>query len=162
MIRNNIDLVDKDNWLEKERLRESKVSVWDFDDGRKNREEHAENCDVRDNAEAHYRRHLRREKINYEATGGNEKPLGSVSVWFVMDIILLFVLILISAFFYRISFIHYLALGALFLSINPGLFIWLFGFKKFPPKAYWLTVFIIVVIMEILAIIFTGSRVYYY
>ena len=59
MTKNNIDLTEKDNWLEKERLRESKISAWDFDEGKKIRNEHAQKCDVKEIADRHHQRHSR-------------------------------------------------------------------------------------------------------
>ena len=162
MIKNNIDLVEKDNWLEKERLRESKISAWDFDDGRKVRNEHAENCDVKEIADVHQRRHSLREKINYSATGGNEKPRSGVSVWFFLDIALLFVLIVISSVSVYTHALLYYAIGLVFLSINPGLIIAMLGYKKFPPERYWKSVFIIAVSLAVSALIIGGTRTYYY
>ena len=52
-----IDITDNDNWLEKERIRESRVSAWDFDDGKKLRNDHADNCDVELLAKQHRRVH---------------------------------------------------------------------------------------------------------
>ena len=152
MAKNELDLIEKDDWLAKEKAYEARISAWDLDEGKRVRFEHEEHCDVRDNAEMHASRHQKRQKINYDATGGNEKPQSSGSKWFAADLILLFGLI-----FMTISQVnpiqHYIATAVVFLSINPGLFIWGLLGKKFPPKFYWVIVFIITVAIEMFAII---------
>lgn len=162
MIKNNIDLAEKDNWLEKERLRESKISAWDFDEGKKIRNEHAQSCDVKEIADRHHQRHSIREKINYSATGGNERPRSNVPVWFFLDIALLFVLIVYSSVSWHPSALLYYAIAVVFLSINPGLIIAMLGFKRFPPQKYWMTVFIVAMILAVAAILSGGSKTYYY
>lgn len=153
MAKNELDLIEKDDWLAKEKAYEARISAWDLDEGKRVRFEHEEHCDVKDNAEMHASRHQKRQKINYDATGGNEKPQSSGGVWFTADIILLFLLVLVTVFSFENSGLHYAALAVVFLSINPGLFIWALLGKKFPPKFYWVMVFIITVAIEIFAIV---------
>lgn len=59
----NFDLfeTDKDNWLKKEIIRESRISVWDFDDRAKYlKDMHSENCD----REKVYRKHQEKCELN--------------------------------------------------------------------------------------------------
>lgn len=162
MVKNELDLIVKDDWLAKEKAYEARISAWDLDEGKKVRYEHEEHCDVRENAEFHTVRHQKRQKINYDATGGNEKPQSSISMWFVADIILLFVLVFITTSFFESTPLNMAALVVVFLSINPGLFIWYLLGKRFPPKFYWVMVFIIAVALEIFAIVDGLFRQYIY
>ena len=46
-----------DDWLAKERKEESKVSAWDFDEGRRIKEFHEENCEAKEIKERHEKIH---------------------------------------------------------------------------------------------------------
>lgn len=46
-----------DDWLAKERKEESKVSAWDFDEGRRIKEYHEDHCDAREIKDTHARIH---------------------------------------------------------------------------------------------------------
>ena len=46
-----------DDWLAKERAYEDSVSAWDFDEGRKVKIEHIENCEAKEIKENHERIH---------------------------------------------------------------------------------------------------------
>lgn len=46
-----------DDWLAKERKEEDKVSAWDFDEGKKIKEFHEENCEARQIKERHEQIH---------------------------------------------------------------------------------------------------------
>lgn len=48
-----------DDWLAKERQEESRVSAWDFDEGRKVKEFHEKNCEARQIKETHEIIHAR-------------------------------------------------------------------------------------------------------
>ena len=151
-----------DNWLQKEIERESRISAWDLDDGRKVREEHNENCDARDAAEFHEQRHRRRSRIDYDATGGNEGPKRGPSAWFFIDMIFLFVLIFVRIIAPYNLPTHFAPAIILFLGINPGIFIWLFAAKKFPPENYWKALFVIVLLLELVFAFLFHPQVYYY
>ena len=90
MIKSDFEKYNSDDWLKKEIEREKRVSAWDFDEGRKIRNEHADDCDVRNNALEHMERHNRRKSV--EAQKIENKPQGS-SIFFVLDVILLFILV---------------------------------------------------------------------
>ena len=136
----------KDDWLERERIRESKVSVWDLDETRKTRDEHEQDCDRQANAEFHERQHRRRRPVDLSATGERQQLTGRTGIWLISDIVLLVFLIMANVIFYSGSI---LPVMVLFLGINPGIFIWLFVFKKFPPEGYWKLLFYISLILEI-------------
>ena len=48
-----------DDWLAKERKEEDKVSAWDFDEGKKIKEFHADNCEAKEIKETHERIHAK-------------------------------------------------------------------------------------------------------
>ena len=162
MRKNISDLESRDNWLEKERQRESRISAWDMDEGKKVRNEHADNCDVKETAALHERRHQRRMMIDYDATGGNERPNNAPSSWFFIDLVLLFVLIMLRIIMPYNLPVHYAGIIFLFLGINPGIFFWLFIGKKFPPKGYWKFLFILTILIELIAAVMFHPQVYYY
>ena len=162
-MKNNIsDLESRDNWLEKERQRESRISAWDLDEGKRIREEHEDNCEVKETAALHERRHQRRTKIDYEATGGNERPQNAPSSWFFIDLILLFVVIFIRIVMPYNLPVHFAGAIVLFLGINPGIFLWLFLGKRFPPKGYWKFLFLLTIFIELVAALMFHPQVYYY
>ena len=146
----NIDLETfaHDDWLEKERIRESKVSAWDFDDARKLRQEHADDCDVKETAQLHHQRHLRSELRNDRALSQMDSSrLAQDIVWFVILIIAMVILIVINTTILRHAFM--LPVVILFLGINPGIFIWLFLFKRFPSARYSRTLLVIAILLEL-------------
>jgi len=134
-----------DNWLEKELERESKVSAWDFDEGKKLRMEHEEDCDVRELADEHHRQHVRMNDFNKNRS--SKTTAASIS-WFIMDVVLLFVLIFFHAFAFPDRF-NYLSVVLLFLGINPGIFIWLFLLHRFPSEAYSKLLFFMSLLLEL-------------
>ena len=141
-----LDIFEKDDWLSKERQRESRISAWDFDDAKKLRNEHKDDCDVEAGARFHRLEH----SIDANSNSNSIRQIDGDNrsrdiLWFCLDIILLFVL----------SFVNILvddfniALIVLFLGINPGIFIWLFIFKRFPPERYSKLLFILAIILQI-------------
>lgn len=48
----------RDDWLAKERKYEETVSAWDFDEAKKIRKEHHDNCDAYDLKETHHQKHI--------------------------------------------------------------------------------------------------------
>ena len=147
-MKNNIDLFEKDNWLEEQRRLESRVSFWDLDEGKKIRYEHAENCDVKDNAQTHHQRHLVREKVNYRSVENVKKP-GLDVTWFVIDLFLFIFLIVVAPVFD--SDFHYLAIGLMFLGFTPAIILSYIFFRRFPSNRYWIILFIITVVIEVFA-----------
>lgn len=143
MLKNVKELNGTDNWLEEELKRENKVSAWDFDEGSKLKAEHALDCDRREEAVAHHIDHVTgRDKL----AGINK---GNDFLWMIIDIIAIAIIFYLNA---VIGLGNYAAPVVLFLSINPGIFLWLFLLKKFPTAGYFKIVLFIAVILEIYAI----------
>ena len=151
MVKNDNEKLNNDDWLAKEIAREKKISAWDLDEGKNLRAGHEENCEARQVAKEHEVMHNRRKNI---ASG---KPETDAIGWFVIDIVAMFVLFMLSAFTSQSAIAPAILL---FLSINPGIFIWLFIFKRFPSKAYLKTVFILALLLE-LYLLFEGDLSYF-
>lgn len=69
-----------DDWLAKERKHESRVSAWDFDEGKELKEEHEENCEAREIKERH-------EQIHSGKINPNKKEKASPLVPFILFIV---------------------------------------------------------------------------
>ena len=155
-----LEIFDKDDWLSKERQRESRISAWDFDDGRKLRNEHQEDCDVKKGASIHHFEHLRSnirgQKVINQIDGSNK---GEAELWFFLDVVLLVAMFIFNAIFPRYAFFPVLIV--LFLGINPGIFIWLLVFKRFPPKSYSKALFFIALLLQIIGTIYSLSGRFY-
>lgn len=152
MVRNKLDLEQKDDWLEKERLRESRISAWDFDEGKKLRSQHEDDCDRQANAAFHEKRHQKRMKVDLAATGERSNSLAGDILWLVIDIILLFFTIFFASLNFRgVGF--YIAPAVLFLGINPGIFFWIFVRRRFAPAAYWKLLFTLTLLIELYALV---------
>ncbi len=141
MIKNDFEKLNQDNWLAEEIARENRVSVWDLDEGKNVRAEHERNCDARKNAEEHHRWHVQ------SNAPGNFR--GRLSVWFYIDIIALCVLFFVNISMTRVSVWPCIVL---FLALNPGIFVWLFLFKRYPSAAYLQMVLFIAVLLEIITL----------
>ena len=149
MLKNDFEKWNQDDWLAKEIEREKKISAWDLDEGNSVRLEHEEDCERRQVADEHFRMH----KARIKSAGNPVK--GGLSAWFVFDIVLMVVLFIVNAFLPRPDF------GApilLFLSINPGIFIWIFLLKRFPSENYCRAVFIIALLIEFYTIFVLNQR----
>ena len=156
----DLETFEHDDWLQKEKLRESRISAWDFDDARKLREEHAEDCDVRETAQRHHAMHLRSEMSNDRALSKMEgKTIGNDVMWFIILFVAMIVMVMLNAFVFESRFM--LPTVILFLAINPGIFIWIFLFKRFPSARYSKTVIAIAILLE-LAYLFMSSEMRYY
>ena len=151
-----IDLIDSDNWLQKERIRESKISAWDFDDGSKLRNEHADNCDVKDVAKEHIRVHegnmptTMNRRVNSIGNTNN-----NFAKWLVVDIIAMFgyaFLFFIEdrLYFDGFSIVNtvWIFYGLLFGFIFYGIFK-----KRLPSATYLRNLFIMTIILEIIYIV---------
>ncbi len=133
MIKNDFEKYNEDDWLAKEIARENRISAWDLDEGKDLRKQHEDDCDARQLAQEHRAAHLGR-------SGSLEKMQGKLSPWFFIDLVAVF-------FFFAAGFLMrepVIFPGIfLFLCLNPGIFVWLFLFKRFPSKAYLKAVFLI-------------------
>ncbi|MBQ6335143.1 MAG: hypothetical protein IJI46_08760 [Erysipelotrichaceae bacterium] len=151
MIKNDNRMFEGDDWLAKEIARESRISAWDLDEGKKLRQEHEENCDVREVADEHHQRHLRRSA--YSQT----KPAGKLSVWFYIDLCAIFIMFMINIILPKASF---LPAAILFLALNPGIFVWLLVLKRMPSEAYLKGAFVLAVFLEIYELV-VGNYSYF-
>ena len=148
-----LEAFDKDDWLSKEIQRESRISAWDFDESKKIRNEHQDNCDVKENADIHHFNHVLRNKTGQKAIrqiDGIDR--GESEFWFFLDVVLLIVLFLLNVMFPRYSFMA--APIILFLGINPGIFIWLLVLRRFPSKTYSKVLFVFALILQLLGSIY--------
>ena len=148
-----VDLIDDDNWLEKEKARERRVSAWDLDDGKKLKLEHEDNCDVELLANEHKRVH----RGNIPTTinrkiGKNIK--NETAKWIIYDVSAIFIFML----FYLIEETMYLG-GFSIISAGIILYGLLFGTiinvsirKKVPTASFYRKLFFIAVGIEILNI----------
>ncbi|MBQ6217156.1 MAG: hypothetical protein IJK53_07200 [Erysipelotrichaceae bacterium] len=136
MIKNDFEKNNEDDWLAKEIKRESRISAWDLDGARQVRLEHEENCDARTAAEEHHRIHERRRTVSDVALKGK------LSVWFYIDLFAVMALFGLSL---MTPGTPVMPAIFLFLCLNPGIFVWLFLFKRYPSASYLKTVFSIAV-----------------
>ena len=162
MIKNDFEKLNSDDWLRKEIEREKRVSAWDFDEGRRVRNEHAENCDARDNALEHEIRHnLRRPVEPYKIIND---PSRSRPTWFVID---LFLLVILTVFHAYLDSNYYMGMniGSIaFLSLmflNPAAIIYFVMKRKVLPNWYYLLTFIVAVSIELFWI-FVNIRFLYF
>ncbi len=156
MINKEMEKMERDDWLAKEIARESRISAWDMDEGKNLRREHEENCDARDVAETHHRRHVAAERAESRRRSGIK---GQFSFWFVIDLFAAVALISLDSMLPG----HTAIPGVLlFLALNPGIFVWLFAFRRFPPKAYLKGVFFLAVALELYLIFNNGASLSYF
>ena len=142
MLKNVKELNGKDNWLEEELRREARISAWDFDEGSHVRAEHALDCEREKEAVVHHIDHVTGRDKLVGRNGGKD---------FTWMIITIFAIILVVYFNLWARLDNYAAPVILFLSINPGIFLWLFILKKFPTAAYFRTVLFIAFLVELIA-----------
>ena len=138
MFKNSEELFEKDDWLEKQRELESRISAWDFDDAKKLASEHEY-------------MHSRRQAVNYRATGEKTFDQKGFGFGFALNMIALSMLIVIATVANNVYF--NIALFVLILGVISGIVIFASLFKKFPPDIYWYALFAIV-----LSLIFYGLR----
>ena len=153
----------QDDWLKKELEREKRVSFWDLDEGKKLREEHAENCDVQELADSHHQKHLRyqsEDSLKQVSRGlGSRNRTTSLDVTcFIVAFLMIFVLTGLNTYLFRTAMV--LPTAILFLGINPGIFIWLLLFKRFPAAWYSIMLIIIAVAVEAYQIFSYLIRIY--
>lgn len=151
MIKNDFEKLNNDDWLKKEIEREKRISAWDFDEGKKVRNEHELDCDVKANAMEHRFEHERRRPVE---PGKIENRPDRGNGWYVMDILLLFVLVAFHTYLetrYNYSGFMGTAIPFLLLMLlNPIVIIYSIARKKLLPKIYYMFVFIIAVSIELL------------
>ena len=157
------DQFTQDDWLKKELEREKRVSFWDLDEGKKLREEHAENCDVKDLADSHHQKHLRYQsedslKQVSRGLGGRNRTTSLDVTCFVAAFLMIFVLTGLNTYLFRTAMV--LPTIILFLGINPGIFIWLLLFRRFPAAWYSIMLIIIAVAVEVYQIFGYLIRIY--
>ena len=157
------DQFTQDDWLKKELEREKRVSFWDLDEGKKLREEHAENCDVKELADSHHQKHLRDQsedslKQVSRGLGGRNRTTSLDVTCFVAAFLMIFVLTGLNTYLFRTAMV--LPTIILFLGINPGIFIWLLLFRRFPAAWYSIMLIIIAVAVEVYQIFGYLIRIY--
>ena len=157
------DPMNQDNWLQQELEREKRVSFWDLDEGKKLREEHVEDCEVKEMADSHHRRHVRSQSENSlrqvsRDLGSRRRTTGLDVTWFILAFLMIFVLTGLNTYLFHSPF--FLPTIILFLGINPGIFVWLLLFKRFPAAWYSITLIIIAVALEIYQFISYSIRIY--
>ena len=157
------DQFAQDDWLKKELEREKRVSFWDLDEGKKLREEHAENCDVKELADSHHQKHLKyqsEDSLKQVSRGlGSRKRTTSLDVTcFIAAFLMIFVLTGLNTYLFRTPFV--LPTAILFLGINPGIFLWLLLFRRFPAAWYSIMLIIVAVAVEVYRIFGYLIRIY--
>ncbi|MBQ6478168.1 MAG: hypothetical protein IJI44_02235 [Erysipelotrichaceae bacterium] len=157
-----IDPNNQDDWLKEELERESKVSFWDLDEGKKLRNEHLEDCEVKELADSHHRKHLRSQENNLQqvsrSIGNRRRTTGLDVACFIAAFLMIFVLTGLNAYLFHSPFV--LPTIILFLGINPGIFVWLLLFRRFPAAWYSITLIIIAIALEIYQFIGYSLRIY--
>ena len=139
--------LEKDNWLQEQLRLENSVSFWDLDDGKKLRKEHEEDCDSRDVALTHHRRHLKRENVNYSFS--NEKKKAS-SMWLAACVLLFIGMVSLSNIID--TDFHYMVIGLSIMTFSPVILFSYIFLRRFPSNNYWRVLFFIMLILELLAI----------
>ena len=150
MIKNDFEKLNSDDWLKREIEREKRVSAWDFDEGRRVRSEHEEECDARNNAFEHEVRHNRRRPVEVRKIENN--PGRKSSGWFVMDMLLLFALVGFHTYLeFRYRVLSFEGTGIsflLFMLLNPAVIIYSIIRRRLLPNWYYLVAFIITIAIE--------------
>ena len=157
MIKKDNQNNNNDDWLAKEIAREKRVSAWDLDEGRKLRQEHEEDCEVKEVADRHHQRHLRRQAVTFTPDPKEKKIDGKAVMWLVIDIIAIALLAVANAFLRRPIILPSVLL---FLLINPGIFIWIFLLKRFPSESYLKLILFIAIILEFIQLVESGALNY--
>ena len=156
----DLDIFEHDDWLKKERARESRISAWDFDDAKKLRQEHEDDCDAEDVAQLHRIEHKRSNTMKTPSLSRmNGTPSSNDVVWFIIDIIAMFVLVFLNNMIFR-RWDFYWPIIILFLGINPGIFIWLAVFRRFPPARFSKLLLCIAILIEVIGFLY--FMIYYH
>ena len=123
------DIGGSDNWYAEEKERESKISAWDIDEGKKL-------------AQGHQAFH-QGSKPKRQRNNGTSDP------FFVLNLILFSLLIPFST---AVQDHSLLPMMILFLFLATGVIIWETVFKRFPPRWYFILALILTILSEILAL----------
>ena len=129
-------LYKNDDWMEKELERENRTSAWDFDNEDKNK--HVKTVSGQ-NADSY-------DFDIDEKQKGSQRADKWASVWFVIDFILGMALSVLNMYLENGS---YLPPVTLFLMMNPGMFVWMFLFKRFMPAWYLILAAVIAIMLQI-------------
>ena len=162
MVKNDFEKLNSDDWLKKEIEREKRVSAWDFDDARKARYEHEENCDARNNALEHEIRHNRRRPVDPDKIENN--LIRSNPSWFMIDLFLFIILIVFHSYLYSRFYYGGYSGAITFLAImllNPAVIIYFVLKKKVMPSLYYIITFITAIGIELFWIL-TNLRLLLY
>ena len=128
-MKNKKELNGSDNWFAEEKKRESRISAWDFDEGKKLAEEH------------------RAEHQN--RTGKRQRSSGTSDPFFVLDLVLFSLMVPFTTAIRGHSLIPMLVL---FLFLSTGVILWESIGKRFPPRWYFILTLILTIILETLAL----------
>ena len=158
-----LDSFEHDDWLQKERARENRISAWDFDDARKLRQDHEDDCHAEEAAQFHRVRHQQRSSVMNDRSLSqmNGSTMSKDIAWFIIDIVAIFLMISLNTVTMRFwSF--YWPVVILFLGVNPGVFIWLGIRKRFPPARYSKSLLLFAILIEIAGLAYYYTYYYYH
>ena len=83
-------LIEADDWLEKERKRESLISVWDMDDKASVlKDEHSSHCERQENAMEHHLAHMRSMESKDIRKNKKNVMISAVIFFYIISILLM-------------------------------------------------------------------------
>lgn len=91
----------RDDWLAKERKYEATISAWDFDEGRKLKVEHNENCEAEYIKETHHKKHELYNNTHNKGVANNNEQFQNVDQ---LKFIRIFIPIILVIFFAGLFF----------------------------------------------------------
>ena len=150
MIKNDTQKLNQDDWLLKEIEREKRVSAWDFDEGKRIREEHEENCDVKEGAQMHEYYHKRRRGPSLK----DEENDQSWGAWLMIDTVALIFLFILN-FFVPVS--SFAGVSFMFFMLSVGMIMFAAA-KKTPTASYLRSALFIALFIEIIGLIMNNYR----
>jgi len=142
MLKDNYkELNGRDDWLAQELERESRVSAWDFDEGRSLRYEHRENCDREALATEHHIDHLNRNRVVRQSAPS--------MAWLIIDVVFLFLMFVQSI---LMPFDFYGPSLMMFFLLFFGIVISLAVSKRLPSTWFFVVVFFVSLFFEVFMI----------
>jgi len=160
MLKEGFEKYNTDDWLAKEIKRESKISAWDFDEGKRVRSEHEEDCDAKavaleheENCEAeevaqeHIKKHNNRSPQPFVTTRNKKTRF---PVFLIIDFILIFLMLGFQDFYWYEGVGQYFII---FMLMNPIVILYIVFAKKLPSNIYYIIVFVLALIIEIYTIL---------
>lgn len=160
MLKEGFEKYNTDDWLAEQIKRESRISAWDFDEGKRVRSEHeqdcdaravalehAENCEAEEVAEEHIREHNSRGQRTV-TTSRNKKT--RFPVFLIIDFILIFLMLGFQDFYWYEGVGPYFII---FMLMNPIVILYIVFAKKLPSNIYYIIVFVLALIIEIYTIL---------